>query len=167
MDVVQTTREDRLMCVANEFLFQRVDVWFIPPPPASCTKVANDLRVLKRLSRVVHFGNQVARRLHRNPEARCSMIRGCIGWINGFEQKFFMSPGTNPSPSDLADCLNAQLELAVLRATLLSSTSGYTTLRDALPKFLQLAATDLSLLIEQPDNGLSISLPRIFNKPRF
>ncbi|CAE6361183.1 unnamed protein product [Rhizoctonia solani] len=56
---------------------------------------------------------------------------------------------------------NTSFQLVTLKFTLTDSTSGYALFRRTLPKFLQLAAADSSLLTEQPDGSLIISFPRV------
>jgi hypothetical protein len=54
-----------------------------------------------------------------------------------------------------------------LKFSLVDLTSGYTALRNALSRFLQLAAISPSLLIEEPNGSLVISLSRTLCTPRY
>jgi hypothetical protein len=58
-------------------------------------------------------------------------------------------------------------QLATLKFSLMDSSSGYTALRHALPKFLQLAVTDPRILVEQPGGDLAVSFTRMFDASQY
>ncbi|QRW20083.1 Fungal Zn(2)-Cys(6) binuclear cluster domain [Rhizoctonia solani] len=115
----------------------------------------------------MHFATNVSRVLAQSPGTRSSMLQGWIGWIHEFERSVTTGFRNNMSPNDIGDCLKAHLELLALKASLMNGIFGYLVLRDALPKFLSLVATDSNLLIEQHNGGMVISFHRIINTHRY
>ncbi|KAF8685578.1 hypothetical protein RHS04_00776 [Rhizoctonia solani] len=115
----------------------------------------------------MHFATNVSRVLAQSLGTRSSMLQGWIGWIHEFERSVTTGFRNNMSPNDIGDCLKAHLELLALKASLMNGIFGYLVLRDALPKFLSLVATDSNLLIEQHNGGMVISFHRIINTHRY
>ncbi|KAG8700355.1 hypothetical protein FRC11_013012, partial [Ceratobasidium sp. 423] len=95
------------------------------------------------------------------------MVQGYIGWIDKLDQKFTTISRSNPSLDDIGDLLMVQLELAFLKFVVVDGPSGYTVLRKAVPRFLQLVAADTNLYSECPDGNLVISFPRTLCAPRY
>ncbi|ELU36187.1 fungal zn(2)-Cys(6) binuclear cluster domain-containing protein [Rhizoctonia solani AG-1 IA] len=149
IDAMQIGREDRLSRVANEYIFQRLGLWFVPPAPTACDVFAESLRGATRTVQVLYFGAWVLRKLGHNLGIRSFASKGCVSWINGFEQKITASSRSNALPNEIGDCVAAHIEIS------------YTALRSVLPKLLRLVATDPCLMIQEPDGNLVISLPRM------
>ncbi|KAF8685580.1 hypothetical protein RHS04_00774 [Rhizoctonia solani] len=110
IDAMQIGREDRLSRVANEYIFQRLGLWFVPPAPTACDVFAESLRGATRTVQVLYFGAWVLRKLGHNLGIRSFASKGCVSWINGFEQKITASSRSNALPNEIGDCVAAHIE---------------------------------------------------------
>ncbi|CAE6348644.1 unnamed protein product [Rhizoctonia solani] len=90
-----------------------------------------------------------------------------IGWIDKLEPKFTTTSCNSPSLDDIGERLMVHLTLASLKYNLIDLASGYQLLRNSLPKFLQLAAADNTLLIERPDGSAVVSFPHALGASRY
>ncbi|CEL62693.1 hypothetical protein RSOLAG1IB_05049 [Rhizoctonia solani AG-1 IB] len=159
---VQITVEDRFVHAANEYLFQRLCFWIMSPSSALCHSIVNQLRGSNRTIRALYLAAGFLQTPSQDPSIRSSVTQGHLSCASGLEKKMTTDPYSSPR-SDIRDHLMAHLELAALKFSLMDSSSGYTALRHALPKFLQLAVTDPRILVEQSDGNLAVSFTRMFD----
>ncbi|CAE6373926.1 unnamed protein product [Rhizoctonia solani] len=164
---IHITREDRFARVASEYMFQRLSFWLVAPSPAIHDSMMTKLRGSNRKMRALYLAAKLLQTPGQDPRARDLVAQGHVGWIDGPGNKFITSSCSNPSLKDIEESLMAHLELATLKFTLSDTTTGYTAFRNSLPKFLQLAAANSDLLIEQPNGNLVISFPRALIAPQF
>ncbi|CAE7211700.1 unnamed protein product [Rhizoctonia solani] len=164
VDSTQAMKETYFGHIIHEYQLQRVSCCFMTPPASIRDPLINRLVGSKATMWAMYLGVKIFHALDRDPHG--TKIRGCLGWIDKFEQKFVIDSNSSSSPSDAADWLFAQLELVYLSFIMIDSLSGYDLLRKALPKFLRLVAVDPNLTLEHPNGSLVVSFPQAFGGPQ-
>ncbi|CAE6444611.1 unnamed protein product [Rhizoctonia solani] len=167
IDGIEAMREDYFGHVITAYQIQRLSYRFTPPPPEISNSLTVKLTKSKRIVWVTYLAAKVFQVLHQDPLTQTATVVGHIGWVDKLEHKFTTTSRSNPSLNEVGERLMVHLELASLKFNLVDPTSGYSLLRNALPKFFQLAAADTNLLVEQPDGNLTISCPHVLRAPRF
>ncbi|CAE6373905.1 unnamed protein product [Rhizoctonia solani] len=159
--------KNRFACVAREYIFEMIGVWFMLPSPTVRNYLVNQVNG-NRTERVAYLGKVILQAINsnRDPRTHDTTLKRCMGWMDEFEQNLATSLHRNAPLNDIGDCLVAHIELVLLKHALADSTSAYNLLRTALPKFLVLAAADSDLLIEQPNIGLTVSFAHVLSSPR-
>ncbi|KAF8752502.1 GAL4-like Zn(II)2Cys6 (or C6 zinc) binuclear cluster DNA-binding domain [Rhizoctonia solani] len=166
IDVARTMRGDYRNRVVHTYYTQRLIYWFHPPSVELFSPELVQLAESKRIVWVMYLGAKAFELLQQGAQAQSMAIAQCLGWVNQLEHKFTTNSRSDPSSDDTGKRLMAHLELATTKFNLVNTTSGYQLLRNALPKFLQLAAADTNLIVEQLDGSLTISFPRTLRAPR-
>ncbi|KAF8693873.1 Nodulation protein, partial [Rhizoctonia solani] len=166
IDVARTMRGDYRNRVVHTYYTQRLIYWFHPPSVELFSPELVQLAESKRIVWVMYLGAKAFELLQQGAQAQSMAIAQCLGWVNQLEHKFTTNSRSDLSSDDTGERLMAHLELATTKFNLVNTTSGYQLLRNALPKFLQLAAADTNLIVEQLDGSLTISFPRTLRAPR-
>ncbi|CAE6501353.1 unnamed protein product [Rhizoctonia solani] len=154
-------RDGYLTHVIGEYQVQRVKYWFSAPPSWVRDSLMVRLKGSKSIIRAMYLGAKLFQAFSENssgPEAL-----KCIGWIDTLEQRFSSDFYNSSTLNDAADCLLAELELAFLKSSLISSISGYAVLQKSLPRFLHLLAANPALYAEDCNGNLVVSFPRTFS----
>ncbi|KAF8754972.1 hypothetical protein RHS01_05776 [Rhizoctonia solani] len=163
IDRTQNSRGEHSMhlLMINEYLSQRLDLWFIPPAQGESDVLTRGLTGATKTMLVLCFEARIFRSFGHNLGTCGSTSEPYIGWIDRFEQSIIVNSPSNLPPDEIRDCVSAHIELVRLKFHLVNSASGYTALRSVLPKLLRLAAADPGLMIQEPNGSLVISLPRM------
>ncbi|KAF8685074.1 hypothetical protein RHS04_00931 [Rhizoctonia solani] len=158
-----TIGETRFIYMVNEYQLQRVNCWFMPPPPQVRGVMIDQLRSSKMMIWTVFLGLKLFKSLDQDScDLRSS---GSIGWIDKLEQRITVT-SKKLSLKEMADRLMAQLELTFISFVTVGVPLGYSLLRKALPGFLRLVAVDPNLISEHPNGSLFISFPQTLGIPR-
>ncbi|KEP53351.1 putative fungal zn(2)-cys(6) binuclear cluster domain protein [Rhizoctonia solani 123E] len=157
---VDSTKETYFVHIIHEYQLQRTSCCFMAPPTSVRDPLINRLVGSKATMWAIYLGVKLFQVLDQ--DSCGTNIRGHIGWIDKFEQKFDISFNNSSSSNDAADWLFAQLELVYLSFVMVDSLSGYDLLRKALPKFLRLVTVDPKLSVEHTSGNLVVSFPRAF-----
>ncbi|CAE6444633.1 unnamed protein product [Rhizoctonia solani] len=166
IDITQMMREGHFARVTNEYHSQRVSYWFMPPSLAIRGTVVDRLRWSKRMTRVMYLTAKVFQALGQDTQTGGSTVKGYIGWIDKFEQRFTTDSSQGLPLNDIGEHLMVYIEATFLKFTIVDNTSGYTLLQKALPKFLQIVAVNPDLYVERPNGDLVVSFPRTLGAPR-
>ncbi|KAF8751140.1 hypothetical protein RHS01_08710 [Rhizoctonia solani] len=168
VDIAQTMRENRLLRVIDAFRFQRINYWFITPPPATRDFIATKVIISKKIRLILPLGATLFfQTVGLSTQAHDSTIREHGDWAENVEKKVTSSSYDSLSLTEVADQLMVELEVAFFRFALADSVSGYRLLRKSLPRALQLIALDSSLYMEQSNNNLAVSFSRALTSPMF
>ncbi|CAE6467489.1 unnamed protein product [Rhizoctonia solani] len=163
VDATQMMREGYSVHAINGYHSQRTSSWFMPPPAPIRDALIARFKGSKKIVLTLSLGTKLFQALDQDP--RGTAVQRYIGWIDNLEQRFTIQIHSNPSINDTADRLMIQLELAFLKFTAVDTSSGYTVLRKALPKLLQLVATNAYLYTEHPSGNLIVLFPRTLRAP--
>ncbi|CEL54927.1 hypothetical protein RSOLAG1IB_07419 [Rhizoctonia solani AG-1 IB] len=158
-----TIGEARFIHMINEYQLQRVNCWFMPPPPHVRGAMIDQLKSSRMMISTVFLGLKLLKTLDQG--SYDSVISGHSGWINKLEQQIIIT-SKKPSLRDTAERLMAQLELTFIGFVTVSVALGYSLLRKALPGFLRLVASDPNLMTEHPNGNLFVSFPRTLEIPQ-
>ncbi|KDN39787.1 hypothetical protein RSAG8_08579, partial [Rhizoctonia solani AG-8 WAC10335] len=169
VDVTHIMRDGHLVHVIGEYQVQRARYWFTTPPFSVRDSLLARLKESKAIVRTMYLGAKpifakLFQAVRENPGG--TGVRKCIGWIDTLEQRFDSDFYNSSTLSDAGDCLWAELELAFLKSSTISSISGYIVLQKALPRFLHLLAASPNLYSEQSSGNLAVSFPRTFGTPQ-
>ncbi|KAF8752501.1 hypothetical protein RHS01_07575 [Rhizoctonia solani] len=167
VDATQTMRGDYFGHILHTYHLQRLSYWFSPPPFQIGNFLMLQMLKSKRIVWVTYLAAKVFQLLHQDPQIRSSIVAEHIGWIDKLEPKFTTTSCNSPSLDDIGERLMVHLTLASLKYNLIDLASGYQLLRNSLPKFLQLAAADNTLLIERPDGSAVVSFPHALGASRY
>ncbi|CAE6355484.1 unnamed protein product [Rhizoctonia solani] len=168
VDATQMIEEGYLIRVVSEYRSQRLNYWFISPPPTARISIVNQVSRTMRMTRVLSVGATFFfRTIGQNKQTYDSTVRGYIGWVNKIEQGIASDSHSNLPLDDVANHLMIELEIVFLKFTFPDSVSGYISLQKALPMFLRLVAADPNLHMEQPDGNLVVSFPGLLASPHY
>ncbi|KEP53353.1 putative fungal Zn(2)-cys(6) binuclear cluster domain protein [Rhizoctonia solani 123E] len=164
VDATHILRDGYLTNIIGEYQAWRVRYWFATPPP-SVRDAFMGLKGSKAIIRAVYLGATLFQAVNKNSGGTGALK--CIGWIDELERRFDRDFYNSSTLSDAGDYLLAELELAFIKSSMISSTSGYVVLQKALPRFLHLLAVDPNLYSEHRDGNLVVSFPRTFSTPQY
>ncbi|KAL5639739.1 hypothetical protein ACGC1H_006355 [Rhizoctonia solani] len=164
VDATHILRDGYFMNVIREYQTWRIRYWFATPPP-SVRDAFVGLKGSKAVIRAVYLGAKLFQAVNENPGGTGTLK--CITWIDELERRFDRDFYNSSTLSDAGDYLLAELELAFIKCSMISSTSGYVVLQKALPRFLHLLAVDPNLYSEHSDGNLVVSFPRTFSTPQY
>jgi hypothetical protein len=81
------------------------------PPPTIRNSLVAQLSGSKRMTWTIYLTGKVFQALKQDGKIRDSKIKGYIGWIDNFEQKFTTVSQNHPSLADLGDRLLVHIEV--------------------------------------------------------
>ncbi|CUA68650.1 hypothetical protein RSOLAG22IIIB_08025 [Rhizoctonia solani] len=161
VDATHIMRDGHLAQVIGEYQVQRVRYWFATPPSSVRDGLVARLKGSKAIIRAMYLGAKLFQMIGENPGSTGALK--CIGWIDELEKRFDKDFYNSSTLNDAGGCLLAELELAFLKSSMISSISGYIVLQRALSRFLHLLAANPELYSESSGGNLVVSFPRTFS----
>ncbi|CAE7211729.1 unnamed protein product [Rhizoctonia solani] len=165
IDATHIMRDGHIVHVIGEYQVQRVRNWFTIPSPSVRDYLITRVKGSKAMVGAMYLGAKLFQAVGENPGG--TGVLKCIGWIEKLEQRFDNDFYSSSTLNEAGDYLLAELELAFLKSSIISSISGYSVLQKVLPRFLHLLAADPSLYSEGSSGSLVVSFPRTFGASRF
>ncbi|QRV96325.1 Fungal specific transcription factor domain [Ceratobasidium sp. AG-Ba] len=159
----ETIKERYFLRILGEYETRRIRKFFRPMPPKVRTAIISRVRKSGMYIWSAYLGANVYKSL--DEKNRSGDVQPYMYWVNRFDKQVEADRRRNPPIEVLEDRLAGLLELAFLKFIAVSSSAGYTLLRRLLPLFIQVVASEPSLLSER--NGLQVSLPRAFASIRY
>ncbi|CAE6450801.1 unnamed protein product [Rhizoctonia solani] len=164
VDATHIMRDVHIVRVIGEYQTERVNYWFASPPSSLRDSLMARLNGSKAIVKALDLGVKLLQAVSQEP--RGTGVLKCVSWIDKLEQRLESDFHDSATLSAAGDCLLAELELAFLKSSIISSMSGYVTLQKALPRFLHLLAANPDLYAENRGGNLVVSFPRTFSAPQ-